>query len=164
MRWGHRKADAISYQRKLNSLDKKSTHQSAKYMKADVKANRYARKGAKIISRHDTNPKKRDNQKLEKITNKMNKAINKRDRANTAFNSIDSETWKVMAKAAENNYRINGKQVLRNGERGQSYLNYALSGPIVNTAVNLFDHHIILVLIKLRISEPERLLIGINEQ
>lgn len=90
----------------------------------------------------------------------MNKAINKRDRANTAFNSIDSETWKVMAKATENNYRINSKQVLRNGERGQSYLHYALSGPIGNTAVNLFDHHIIPVLIKLRIIAPVRLLIS----
>lgn len=44
MKWGHRKTQARSYQKQLNSLDKESTHQIAKYMKADVKAKKYGKK------------------------------------------------------------------------------------------------------------------------
>lgn len=82
-------------------------------------------------------PKKRDTQKLEKITAKMNKSINKRELANTAYKNYDSEAWKVMGQAAQNNYRINSKQVIRNGEKGRSYLQYALAGPVGDITVNM---------------------------
>ena len=41
MKWRHRKSQARSYKKQLNSLDKESTHHIAKYMKADVKAKKY---------------------------------------------------------------------------------------------------------------------------
>lgn len=137
MKWGHRKAQARSYQKQLNSLDKESTHQIAKYMKADVKAKKYGKKDATLINKNDVSPRKSDTKKLAKITRKINKSVDKRNTAEKAYKNADSKAWKVMAEAAQNDYKITSKQVFRNGEIGRTYLQAALAGPLGSTVIDL---------------------------
>lgn len=141
MRWGHRKSQARSYQKQLNKLDKESTDQIAKYMKADVKTKQYGGKGVRYIRKHDTNPSQKDSAKLRKITNKMNKYAAKRDAAKKAMEYADSKIFKIMAEATQNNYKIKTKQVIRNGEIGRTYVTTALSGPLGSIAINSVRAH-----------------------
>lgn len=141
MKWGVRRAmkkEAKSYQKTLNKLDNESVKYISKYMKSDQIAKKYANKGAKYIQKHNENGTDRNAKKLNKITDKMTKAVQKRDAAQEKFKSLDSKTWKLIGEAANKGYTVNSKQVMKNAEKGRTLAQIALTGPLGNSAISLY--------------------------
>ncbi len=136
MKWGVRKKQAKLYKKQLNDLDKESSMHAGKALKYNAKFNSQAAKGARYIEKHDSNPSARNVEKLRKIREKMTKAAETRNAHRDAVLQADSATLKVLAKCIEEGYTVKSKTVIRNSEKGRTYITGMLSGTLGLTTIN----------------------------
>lgn len=140
MKWGVRKKQAKLYQRQLNDLDKEAVENISRYMRYSEKTNKYLKKGAKIFKKSGENPTGKTATKLDKLQEKAISAAKRAKFHDDARKQSESETWKLLAKLDDEGFIVNSKQVRRYTEKGRSYMQHLLLGPIGYAAVNVYPY------------------------
>ena len=136
MKWGVRK-DRRRYQKTLNDLDKTSTKQIGKGMKADVSYKRAVKKGANLYKKAGSydQASPRTQVKLDKLERNIKTKAKDRDTAYAKSKNIDSKAYKVIAKAVESGYKVESKSIYRNSESGRTFVENALVGPFASISI-----------------------------
>lgn len=132
-----RKRQAKLYQKDLNDIDDVTVDHISKYMRADARFRRYAAKGVKLANT-DT---PRNAQKLAKVTSKMKEAGDTRKRELEQVKRLESETWKIIGKAAKEGYTVDSKQVTKQRESGKMMVDHLLLGGIPTLVKNLAEYY-----------------------
>lgn len=119
-----RKRQAKSFTTALNRIDKETTKEIGKYIKADAKMRRYTNKNGE-----NSNP-----EKIEKIRSEANNALKN-------VKMYESITWKMIGDAASKGYTVDSKEVIRNTEKGRQFAFNFLIGPLGQSAVSLYEYN-----------------------
>lgn len=124
-----RKRKAKSYTTALNRIDKETTKEIAKYIRADAKLHRYAKKNSDRSSMND-----KDIRKIKEMSSEAEKAMKN-------VKVYESMTWKMIGEAASEGYTINSKEVIRNADKGRQVGLYLLGGPLGQAAINMYEYN-----------------------
>lgn len=130
-----RKRQARRYQKELNDLDKSATESIATYIRYKHDSDKKFAKTTKFMREHDANPTAKNIKKFEKMTNETLDAAAKSKAAKSIVDSIESVTWKKLAKIADEGYDTVGKDVVRLTKRGEAYAAHIVSG-VIGTTLN----------------------------
>ena len=140
--WGSgRKQHGKAYTKELNDLDKSSTKHLGNYMKYDAKRRTADDKAAKYLQKHYGSEKESHIKKMASLHNKAQNLKTKADEEYARSQKADGTTWKVIADAHVDGYRISSKECMRNAEKGRQYIQTLLGGPLGNAAINTYRYN-----------------------
>lgn len=128
---------AGSIQRQMNRIEKETvanlyeSRQSKERM--DILKNVASKRMTKSMNRKN-GPTARDAKKIQKLETKINKEKANYDAANANVKKGESETWKLIAKAAKNNYNVSTRKVDYFQKQGELMVLNIIGGPYASAA------------------------------